>query len=416
SATGSNQDAGGGVAPPPAVGDDWWNDPDWPAPPTRPWWVQPTLAEALGLCDQPGQGYLSGCPMATYEDYVTDLKRQQADAGNRLLWIITGVVAGVATAVGCTMTGVVVCVTIVVSTAALSTVVVPGEYQDEFAIGSVVGGIGAAGLANGGVSTAATVFDDAIPALRPLANNGDDLLRVIGGTACSFSPSTKVTTTSGSRSISDLSVGDKVLARDVETGGVAEHTVVAVSIHEDPSVEYLQIDGETIETTPNHPFLTDHGWVEAGALTTGMRVMKVDGSYGAIETLRTEIRPVWMWDLTIEDVHTFAVGGGRWLAHNCSPWFLEFGPGQLETHFVSHAGEWAGGIATKEAYLARARSLLSSQPGGTVEGFIRTNGDVLRYNRFTNEFAVASANGTIRTLFRPADGLKYWLKQIGQVP
>ena len=52
--------------------------------------------------------------------------------------------------------------------------------------------------------------------------------------------------------------------------------------------------------------------------------------------------------------------------------------------------------------MKRARSLLDSQPGGSIVGKTRTNGDILRYNTHTGEFAVGTADGTIKTLFRPA--------------
>jgi pyocin large subunit-like protein len=46
---------------------------------------------------------------------------------------------------------------------------------------------------------------------------------------------------------------------------------------------------------------------------------------------------------------------------------------------------------------------------------VRRGGDILRYNVRTNEFAVGAADGTIRRLFRPQDGIKYWLKQVGNL-
>jgi pyocin large subunit-like protein len=46
-------------------------------------------------------------------------------------------------------------------------------------------------------------------------------------------------------------------------------------------------------------------------------------------------------------------------------------------------------------------------------GHVRANGDVLRYNVRTNEFAVEVADGTIRTLFRPRKRMAYWLQQMG---
>ena len=90
----------------------------------------------------------------------------------------------------------------------------------------------------------------------------------------------------------------------------------------------------------------------------------------------------------------------------------EFAAGQLESHFAKHAAEWGAGNITKAAYLKRAQSLLNRAPGGEVLGHVRANGDILRYNTRTNEFVVGTAQGQIRTLFRPTDGLQYWLRQV----
>ena len=87
-----------------------------------------------------------------------------------------------------------------------------------------------------------------------------------------------------------------------------------VDEHTDPAIEHLRIDGETIETTPDHRFLTDHGWVEAAALYPGTRITRLDGSTGTVEGYSIEVRPVIMWDLTVSDVHTFAVGEGQWVS------------------------------------------------------------------------------------------------------
>jgi pyocin large subunit-like protein len=45
--------------------------------------------------------------------------------------------------------------------------------------------------------------------------------------------------------------------------------------------------------------------------------------------------------------------------------------------------------------------------------YMSANGDLLRYNVRTYEFAVEVADGTIRTLFRPKNGMAYWLQQMG---
>jgi RHS repeat-associated protein len=136
--------------------------------------------------------------------------------------------------------------------------------------------------------------------------------------AChSFGAETAVATARGAVAISSLKVGDIITSRDANTGEVDEHAITAVMVHIDSEIEHLQIDGETIETTPNHPFLTDKGWLEADALYGGARVQRLDGSFGPVEGYSIEIRPVVMWDLTVSDVHTFAVGEGQWVVHNC---------------------------------------------------------------------------------------------------
>jgi hypothetical protein len=138
------------------------------------------------------------------------------------------------------------------------------------------------------------------------------------GASClhSFSADTAVATPSGSVQIADIDVGETVTARDPGSGQVADHTVTHVDVHTDQEIEHLRIDGETIETTPDHRFLTDTGWVEAAALYPGTRVVGLDGATGTVEGYAIEVRPVIMWDLTVSAVHTFAVGAGQWVVHN----------------------------------------------------------------------------------------------------
>ena len=49
---------------------------------------------------------------------------------------------------------------------------------------------------------------------------------------------------------------------------------------------------------------------------------------------------------------------------------------------------------------------------GEIDGFVSKNGFTFRYNKATNELATAKPDGTIETIFRPTDGLAYWLEQI----
>ncbi len=53
------------------------------------------------------------------------------------------------------------------------------------------------------------------------------------------------------------------------------------------SFDFVNIDGERIETTPEHPFFTrEYGWVAAGDLWKGAHVRKADGVYGELESIQ----------------------------------------------------------------------------------------------------------------------------------
>ncbi len=138
--------------------------------------------------------------------------------------------------------------------------------------------------------------------------------------ACSFSAATTVTTENGLVAIASLSVGDRVLAYDPTSQTTADHTVTAVMVHLDSATETLTIAGEPIETTPTHPFFTaEQGWVEAGQLWIGAHVRNADGGSGVVTGIAIRYQPAPMWDLTVDTAHTFFVGDGRWLVHNCGP-------------------------------------------------------------------------------------------------
>ncbi|OPX41897.1 hypothetical protein CLHUN_42300 [Ruminiclostridium hungatei] len=67
---------------------------------------------------------------------------------------------------------------------------------------------------------------------------------------------------------------------------------------------------------------------------------------------------------------------------------------------------------TVNQYFNKAKNLLNSSVKGDIDGFVSKEGWVFRYNKATNEFATAKPDGTIETLFRPAEGINYWKNQI----
>ena len=70
----------------------------------------------------------------------------------------------------------------------------------------------------------------------------------------------------------------------------------------------------------------------------------------------------------------------------------------------------AFGARNTEDYVRTAQAFISAPPAGS-EVIKRPNGDRLIYDPHANVFAVATADGAPRALFKPKDGSAYWAKQ-----
>ncbi|MDJ0754742.1 MAG: DNA/RNA non-specific endonuclease [Ardenticatenaceae bacterium] len=139
------------------------------------------------------------------------------------------------------------------------------------------------------------------------------LERLLG---CSFTADTLVHTATGPVAISQLSLGTPVWAIDEHSGRFGYYPVIAIWSHEDDNLLDLTISGETINTTSDHPFLTADGqWVTAGDLTIGQ---SVQGSFaaGVVEEAVALDASQTMFNITVSQANTYAVGDGGWVVHN----------------------------------------------------------------------------------------------------
>ena len=81
----------------------------------------------------------------------------------------------------------------------------------------------------------------------------------------------------------------------------------------------MTIDGETIDTTVNHPFFVEGGmYVSAGELKPGDRIMLLNGEFRSIESTEHEILdvPVKVYNFEVEELHNYYVGTQGILVHN----------------------------------------------------------------------------------------------------
>jgi hypothetical protein len=138
-----------------------------------------------------------------------------------------------------------------------------------------------------------------------------------GGSCNSFSADTIVVTEDGEIPIARIELGDYVLAYNEWTGELGYYPVIATISHIDESIVRLVIDDEVIQTTTEHPFYTVASeWVDASDLEAGDQVVNLAGQIGEVESIEIIPAVQWMYNLTVDEAHTFFVGEGEWLVHN----------------------------------------------------------------------------------------------------
>ena len=159
----------------------------------------------------------------------------------------------------------------------------------------------------------------------------DDMAAGVGQ-ACvranSFSPETRVLLADGtSRPISEIRIGDEVLATDPRTGVTRAEEVTHLHVNTDNYLVNLEVEltGDrtvTVRTTEEHPFWSPERqkWIEAGDLRRD-EVLGTERSHGTatVEDVHRLIGRQSMYNLTVANLHTYYVLAGDTpvLVHNC---------------------------------------------------------------------------------------------------
>ncbi len=143
---------------------------------------------------------------------------------------------------------------------------------------------------------------------------------VFGLTSQCFTGDTLVSTEDGLRPIEEIQAGDCVWSENTETGEKELKKVLAVSVTEtDTLVHVTTGNGTEINTTENHPFYTEgKGWCAASELEEGDVLHTQDGKTETVASVETETldEPVKVYNLEIEDSHTYYVSVNGVLVHN----------------------------------------------------------------------------------------------------
>jgi hypothetical protein len=144
--------------------------------------------------------------------------------------------------------------------------------------------------------------------------------RSSGGCNC-FTAGTKVLTDEGEKNIEDIEVGDRVLAKNEETGEQAYKEVTVLHRNEKDTTYKLSVGNQIIETTDNHPFWVDgKGWVLAVDLRVGDELVQSNGNHLKIDSIEIvhHDEKVKVYNFTVADFHTYFVSDlGIWVHINC---------------------------------------------------------------------------------------------------
>ena len=157
-----------------------------------------------------------------------------------------------------------------------------------------------------------------------------------------FVAGTLVLTVNGLVAIENIKAGDKVISTDPETMETAPKTVLETYIREDSKLIHLVINGEEIITTETHPFyVQSRGFVEAGKLLVGDKLLDVNGNVLLVENFDVELtdKPVKVYNFQIEDFHTYHVGeNGVWV-HNANCKLIKNDDGTYDAE-LSYKEDW----------------------------------------------------------------------------
>lgn len=112
--------------------------------------------------------------------------------------------------------------------------------------------------------------------------------------------------------------GDRVLAKNIETGELAYKVVLHTTVRESSPITKFVIDDETIQATEGHHFwVSGRGWTKTRELVADQPIHTAIGAVRVASTEPGESAPTY--NLVVADFHTYFVGKSGILSHDVLP-------------------------------------------------------------------------------------------------
>lgn len=224
-----------------------------------------------------------------------------------------------------------------------------------------------------------------------------------------FEAGTPVKTAAGAVAIENVAVGDQVLSYDYVTGQQTYKPVTATSVRQTNELVTLTVNGgEQITTTPRHPFYvvnddTYHGYTAAEYLSEGDCVLTADGGYATITAIARETleEPIDVYNLTVENNHSYYVGENELLAHNMTCHELRNVKFTIKNHGIQYMKDRGWDMNKLQEALSggkRGYSINRMKGGNMCSVYLAKNGSYVVIDDVTNEIVQFSRYGD--TLWR----------------
>ena len=197
-----------------------------------------------------------------------------------------------------------------------------------------------------------------------------------------FVAGTLVMAVAGMVAIETIKSGDKVISTDPETMETSPKTVPETYIKEVTTLVHLNVNGEEIVTTVDHPFyVKNQGFIKAGELIVGDELLDVNGNVLLVEKFNVELtdKPVKVYNFQVEDFHTYHVGeNGVWV-HNSNCKLIKNDDGTYDAE-LSYKEDWTPGQRAEAD--AKCKALSKADTAKTIP----ERGSTSASKKYKNEY------------------------------